>query len=139
MRVLGFNSWGGFFSSLTCPEWLWCPPSLLSNWYCGVKWPEREADPSPPSSVNVNEFVELYFHIPNTPSWRGVQLKHRGNFTFEESFIVNIFIIYMVSMLWNGTHHCQWITQPLDKISSHICMKVSNILLFLVLRNFFLW
>jgi hypothetical protein len=25
---------------------------------------------------------ELYLHSPNTPSWRGVQLKHRGNFTF---------------------------------------------------------
>jgi hypothetical protein len=26
--------------------------------------------------------VELYFHSPNTPSWRGAQLKHRDNFTF---------------------------------------------------------
>jgi hypothetical protein len=27
--------------------------------------------------------VELYIHSPNTPSWRGAQLKkHRDNFTF---------------------------------------------------------
>jgi hypothetical protein len=26
--------------------------------------------------------VELYLHSPNTPPWRGAQLKHRGNFTF---------------------------------------------------------
>jgi hypothetical protein len=26
--------------------------------------------------------VELYLHFPNTPSWRGAQLKHRDDFTF---------------------------------------------------------
>jgi len=26
--------------------------------------------------------VELYIHSPNTPPWRGAQLKHRDNFTF---------------------------------------------------------
>jgi hypothetical protein len=26
--------------------------------------------------------VDLYLHFPNTPSWRGAQLKHRGNFAF---------------------------------------------------------
>jgi hypothetical protein len=30
----------------------------------GVKRPEREADHSPPSSAEVQEFVELYFHAP---------------------------------------------------------------------------
>jgi hypothetical protein len=34
----------------------------------------READNSPPSSVEVKEWVELYLHSPNTPSWRGAQL-----------------------------------------------------------------
>jgi hypothetical protein len=32
---------------------------------------------SPPSSAEVKEWVELYLHSPNTPSWRGAQLKHR--------------------------------------------------------------
>jgi len=26
--------------------------------------------------------VDLYIHSPDTPSWRGAQLKRRGNFTF---------------------------------------------------------
>jgi hypothetical protein len=34
----------------------------------------READHSPPSSAEVEEWVELYFHSPDTPSWRGAQL-----------------------------------------------------------------
>jgi hypothetical protein len=34
----------------------------------------READHSPPSSAEAIEWVELYFHSPNTPSWRGAQL-----------------------------------------------------------------
>jgi hypothetical protein len=43
----------------------------------GVKRPGSEADHSPPTSTE-----ELYLHYPNTPSWRGVQLKHRDDFTF---------------------------------------------------------
>jgi hypothetical protein len=37
----------------------------------GVKRAGREADISPLSSAEVKEFVLLYFHFPNTPSWRG--------------------------------------------------------------------
>jgi hypothetical protein len=48
----------------------------------GVKRPGREADQSPPSSAEVKEWVELYLHSPNTPSWHGAQLKHRDKFTF---------------------------------------------------------
>jgi hypothetical protein len=43
----------------------------------GAKRPGREADISPPFSTEVKELVELYLHSPNTPSWRGAQLKHR--------------------------------------------------------------
>jgi hypothetical protein len=28
--------------------------------------------------------AEAYLHSPNTPSWRGAQLKHRDNFTFRK-------------------------------------------------------
>jgi hypothetical protein len=31
----------------------------------------READHSPPSSAEVKEWVELYLHSPNAPSWLG--------------------------------------------------------------------
>jgi hypothetical protein len=49
-------------------------PGALS---LGVK---READHSPPSSAQVKEWVELYLHSSNTPSWRGAQIRYRDNF-----------------------------------------------------------
>jgi hypothetical protein len=61
------------------PPIQWVPGAL----YLGVRRPGREAHQSPPSSAEVKEFVELYLHFPNTPSWRGAQLKHRDNFTFS--------------------------------------------------------
>jgi hypothetical protein len=33
-----------------------------------------EADHSPPSSAEIKEWVELYLHSPNRPSWRGAPL-----------------------------------------------------------------
>jgi hypothetical protein len=65
---------------------LW-PTQSLIQWvlgalFLGVKRLGREADHSPPSSAEVKECVELYFHSSNTPSWRDAQLKHRDKFTF---------------------------------------------------------
>jgi hypothetical protein len=34
----------------------------------------READHSPPSSAEVKEWVKMYLHSPNTPSWHGAHL-----------------------------------------------------------------
>jgi hypothetical protein len=62
----------------TQPPIQWVPGALS----LGVKRLEREADHSPPSSAKVKEWVELYLHFPNAPSWRSAQLKHRSNFTF---------------------------------------------------------
>jgi hypothetical protein len=62
----------------TQPPIQWVPGTFS----LAVNRPGREADHSPPSSAEVKEWVELYFHSPNTPSWRGTQLKHRDNFTF---------------------------------------------------------
>jgi hypothetical protein len=63
---------------LTQPPIQWVPGALS----LGVKRPGREADRSPQSSAEVKEWLELYLHSPNTPSWCGAQLKHRDNFTF---------------------------------------------------------
>jgi hypothetical protein len=40
-------------SSPRRPDRFWGPPDLLSNGYCGVKRPGREADHSPPNSAEV--------------------------------------------------------------------------------------
>jgi hypothetical protein len=53
-------------------------PGALSLW---VERLRREADHSPPSSVEVKEWVELYFHSPNTLSWRGAQFKKNTGIT----------------------------------------------------------
>jgi hypothetical protein len=78
------NDWGSnsgrgqeFFFMMPCPDWLWSPPSLLSNGYWqffpggGVKRQRHEADHPPPSSAKIKECVELYLHSPNTSSWCG--------------------------------------------------------------------
>jgi hypothetical protein len=48
----------------------------------GVKWPGREADHSPPSSAEVNEWVDLYLH-PQYDFMARSLVKHRDNFTFS--------------------------------------------------------
>jgi hypothetical protein len=50
------RSHGGFFSFPLRPDWLWGPPSFITNGYRQaitpeVKQPVREADLSPPSSA----------------------------------------------------------------------------------------
>jgi hypothetical protein len=51
-----------------------------SGAFPGGKAAGREADYSPPSSAEVKECLELYFHSPNTSSWSGAQLKGQGQF-----------------------------------------------------------
>jgi hypothetical protein len=53
----------------------WVPGALS----LGVKRTGSEADHSPPSRTEVKECVELYLHFPNTPSWRGAQLKKKAH------------------------------------------------------------
>jgi hypothetical protein len=66
----------------------------------GLKWPEREADHSSPSSAKVKECVEMYLHYPNTPSWRGAQLKKEAQgqiYLFTFTFIFRIEITPSIS------------------------------------------
>jgi hypothetical protein len=84
--VLGFNSRPGLgillFTTSSSPALgpiqspiQWVPGSFS----LGVRRPGRKADHSPPSSAEVKDWVQIYIHSPNTPSWRGVQLKkHRA-------------------------------------------------------------
>jgi hypothetical protein len=101
-----------------------CVPGALS---LGVKRSLREADHSPPSSAEVKECVELYLHSPNTPSWRGAQLKHRDNFTSKLSLCLTkhhtmkaysglhilTFLFLLDSICWNislwgGNFSCKY-------------------------------
>jgi hypothetical protein len=111
-----------FFSSPQRPDQLWCPPTLLSNWYCGlfpqgVKRPGREADHSPPSSADIKNGGA----IPSLPmsSWHNVYLiKHKDNFTFiyihticvmKNSSILDIKLCSLVKVNWcfRGTCYLQ--------------------------------
>jgi hypothetical protein len=80
VSVQGVDFWIGmdFASPQRCETFTQPPiqwePGALS---LGVKRPGREADHSPPSSAEVKEGVELYPLYPNSPFWRGAQLKHR--------------------------------------------------------------
>jgi hypothetical protein len=58
----------------TQPPIQWVPGAFS----LGVKRPGREGDHSAASSAEVKECVELYLDSPNTPSWRGAQLKSTG-------------------------------------------------------------
>jgi hypothetical protein len=117
--VQGFDYWQGLGTFLfttasrtvmgpTQPPIRWVPGALS----LGVKQPGHEADHSPPSSVEVKE-VELYFHSPNTPSWRGAQLKHRDNFTLPFTF------------QWN--HNLNPLPNKNNRDSIHSNSKKSNI------------
>jgi hypothetical protein len=68
--VRGSNS-GGDEIFRTSPDRPWGPPSLLYNGYRvffgGKERPERDADPSPPSSSVGHERVELYLYSPYGP------------------------------------------------------------------------
>jgi hypothetical protein len=60
------SRWGRHFR--TYPDRPWGPPSLLYKGYRvfpgGKVWPGRDADPSPPSSAEVKNRVELYLYSP---------------------------------------------------------------------------
>jgi hypothetical protein len=110
-------------------------PGALSLW---VKWQGREADHSPPSSAKIKEWVELYLHSPNMPSWRGAQLKHRDNFTSwrgETKGALNFYFllcgllpfscdIYNISLINSHPTRIYW---PLFKLSTHHITSIFTI------------
>jgi hypothetical protein len=55
------------------------------------------------------ECVELYLHSPNTPSWRGSQLKHRDNFTFT------YLLTYLLTPWCSTLFEKLIVTKPLKK------------------------
>jgi len=48
----------------------------------------------------------IYLHSPNTPSWRGAQLKHKDNFTFTQHDMPVVFHGRIERYtLWVTKHH----------------------------------
>jgi hypothetical protein len=74
-------------SSLSRPERLWGPPSLLSTGYLGLKRPGREADHSPPSSAEVKN-AWGYTSTPQYVFMAWCLVKHRDNFAFVIFYIM---------------------------------------------------
>jgi len=66
--TVGGSNPGGGEIFRTCPDRPWGPPSLLCNGYRvfpkGKERPERDTDPSPPSSAVGHERVDLYLYSP---------------------------------------------------------------------------
>jgi hypothetical protein len=106
--ILGFDSRRGLGIFLfTASRTALGPTHPPIQWVAGapsleVKRLGREADHSPPPSIEVKEWVELYPHSPNTSSWRGVQFrkKHRDNFTFT----LPLSTLFRLQQL----HHIEW-------------------------------
>jgi hypothetical protein len=65
------ESWWGGEIFRTCPDRPWIPSSFIYNGYRvfpgGIERPGRDADTSPPSSVDGHERVELYLYSPYGP------------------------------------------------------------------------
>jgi hypothetical protein len=109
--VLGFDSRRrlGIFLFTTVSRTALGPTQSPIQWVLGalslgVKRSRREADLSPPSSVEVKECVELYFHSLITPSWRCALLKkHRDKFTFY----MCMFFVFSATRLRYPEHNSQ--------------------------------
>jgi hypothetical protein len=98
----GFESRLGIFLFTTASSPALGPTQPLIQWVSGVlslavKRPGRESDHSPPSSAEVKNSWS-YTSVPDTPSWRDAQLKHRDNFTF--TLLLLLLLLQFCCWLW---------------------------------------
>jgi hypothetical protein len=97
-----------FFFSPPRPQRLWGPPSLLSNEYQSLfpwRWSVR--------GVKLTTHLHLVPRSrmsgavpapPNTPPWRGAQLRHRDNFTFTLPLLFVENRMFSFKMLYQIEH-----------------------------------
>jgi hypothetical protein len=62
--------------------------------------------------------MALYLHYPNTPSWRGAQLKHRDNFAFN--FYLSAYVNLMSSLMKRLKSSCK----ELDTVTKYTCISL---------------
>jgi hypothetical protein len=117
-----------FFSSLSYPDRLWNPLSLLSNGIRGtvfpeVKWPGLEFDHPRPSTT---EWVELYLYCPLR--LHGVVLQHRNNFKVSYFTGVYMFRLYKLLKLSENSvaHQCTTFVKNLFFISLYVCNPITK-------------
>jgi hypothetical protein len=80
----------------------------------------READHSPPSRAEVGEWVELYLHSPNAPSWRGAQLGQLLTFLSEGLIqeACEVRVLYSVSIGTKSTRNFTSREHPIGPVQS---------------------
>jgi hypothetical protein len=86
----------------TCPDRPWGPPSFLYNGYRafpgGKVRPGRDADPSPHSTAEVKNRVELYLYCPQGPSWSmkgwNLPIPPLHTYVFKARKITNLLSLY---------------------------------------------
>jgi hypothetical protein len=99
----------GFSSSSPCPDRLWAhPASYPVGTRSSFSWGKMAGAWSwpPPSSAEVKLWAELYLHSPNTPSWRGAQLKHRDDFTFTLSYYMTEMLVSQINFESQQARFC---------------------------------
>jgi hypothetical protein len=104
----------------TKPPIRWVPGALS----LGTKRPGREADHSPPSSAEVKECVELYFHSLHTSSWRGAPLKYRDKFL---SIFKNVYMTQSKTVPRYVTDQCFFSGRTLHDVKNSNCLYYSKI------------
>jgi hypothetical protein len=73
-----------------------------------------QSDYSPPSSAEVKEWVELYLHSPNTPSWRGARLKKSQRQLY-------LYVYYLLSHASDSR-----VTPPFQTFRPKYCLYLSH-------------
>jgi hypothetical protein len=81
--------------------------------------------------------VPMYLHSPNTPSWRGAQLKHRDNFTFT-FYLCNYTMLYCMlerlcdtfiyltsSVAWSRSDSLEWHTTYQVSFTTYVQIHLS--------------
>jgi len=89
----------------------------------GAKWLGHEANPSPPSSVDVKECVDLWFHSPNTPPWCDAHLKRLYVHWQEEKmkYVTKLSAVTSRPVMYNKSQGMHWENTKIWRICFFSC------------------
>jgi hypothetical protein len=101
------------------PPIQWVPGALS----LGVKRLGRETDYSPASSTEVKEWVELYIHSRNTPSWLGAELKEAQGQLYFYLYLTRVYLKVSGPAAWSKNYKL-YSSLPLGAVVSPFCESV---------------